>query len=75
MRCVMRNRFNTAHMTGSHGGGQVWKMDTALSVSVNVLVLRLSLCLFVRPEVLLALARGDFALDEDAPDGEWRTPA
>jgi len=25
-------------------------------------------------EVLLALARGDFALDEDAPDGEWRTP-
>ena len=25
-------------------------------------------------EVLLALARGDFALDENAGDGEWRTP-
>jgi len=25
-------------------------------------------------EVLLALARGDFALDEDALDSEWRTP-
>jgi hypothetical protein len=25
-------------------------------------------------EVLLALARGDFALDENASDGEWRTP-
>ena len=25
-------------------------------------------------EVLLALARGDFALDENADDGEWRTP-
>jgi len=23
--------------------------------------------------VLEALARGDYALDEDAPDGEWRT--
>ena len=29
----------------------------------------------MQTDLLLALARGDFALDEDAPDGEWRTPA